>query len=214
MLDSRHDAPSSDEEWQSLLLANNFGQLVAVDASRSPIVVPLHFWFDGDSRVEGHLHRQNLLWAALRSDARACLSVIAAHVFIPGHWNAEEQEASDWGAPTSYYAAVQVSGPVEIIDDAEGLASLLTRQMKQMQPEGGYGAVETGDNPFGRMFPGIIGFRLSIQTVHTKFKFGGNRTHSHRFKVAELLRQRGELFDIDAREHLLRRTESVEGKGT
>lgn len=84
------------------------------------------------------------------------------------------------GGPTSYYAAVQAVGRAAIVADPAEPAALLTRQMGQMQPEGGHAPVAPGPTPFGRMLSGIRGLRLEIEEVRAKFKFGGNRTAAHR----------------------------------
>ncbi len=208
MLRTAVDDALSDHEWQELLLSHDFGQLIATGASGALVVTPSHFLFDGEHTVELHVHRANPILPALRVARTATLAVVAAHAYIPTQWNADDGQDPMWAAPTSYYAAVQVRGAVEIVDDFHTLADLLRRQMAHFQPEGGHSAIEAGPNPFGRMLVAIRGIRLHVEAVEAKFKFGGNRTREHRLRIAQRLAERGHPRDFEAREHLLRRTGS------
>jgi hypothetical protein len=143
--------------------------------------------------------------AAGGAPARAVFAVLDADVYIPTQWNAPARTDPQWSAPTSYYAAVQAVGRAAVVDDPAELAALLTRQMGQMQPEGGHAPVAPGPTPFGRMLAGIRGLRLEIEEVRAKFKFGGNRTAAHQGDVAARLAERDGPGDRAARAHLLRR---------
>jgi transcriptional regulator len=198
----RHDAPLSDEEWHLFLAEHDFGELIAPGAGRDlPIVVPAHFVYDGDKTVFLHLARPNPMWDALAERPRALLSVFGAYTYIPGHWNQDE-----YGVPTSYYAAVQLAGDVEVIDDPAAIAAILERQLAHFQPEGMHAPVEPGDNRYGELLDSIRGIRLAVTDVRAKFKFGANRTVQHRQAVAEKLAERGRPLDLEARANLMRRT--------
>lgn len=206
MLIGRHDQVLSDQEWRDLLSDLDFGQLVAAGRDRDkPVIVPVHFIFDGQETIELHLDRRNPVWDLLEEDPSAAFTVVDAHVFVPSVWNCESGREPEWSAPTSYYAAVQLFGPVEIVDAPEELALLLQRQMTRMQPEGGYAPIDPGDNPFGRMLPAIRGLRLRAREVRAKFKFGGNRSPHLAGEIADRLAARGTPGDQRARRHLLRR---------
>jgi transcriptional regulator len=198
----RHDAPLSDEEWHAFLAEHDFGELIAPGAGRDlPIVVPAHFVYDGDKTVFLHLARPNPIWDALAEHPRALLSVFGAYTYIPGHWNQDE-----YGVPTSYYAAVQLAGDVEVIDDPAAIAAILERQLAHFQPEGRHAPVEPGDNRYGELLDSIRGIRLAVTDVRAKFKFGANRTVQHRQVIAEKLAERGRPLDLEARANLMRRT--------
>jgi transcriptional regulator len=198
----RHDEPLSDEEWHAFLAEHDFGELIAPGAGRDmPIVVPTHFIYDGDKTVLLHLAKPNPVWEALAERPRAMLSVFGAYTYIPGHWNQDE-----YGVPTSYYAAVQLAGDAEVIDDPARIAAILERQLAHFQPEGKHAPVEPGDNRYGQLLGSIRGVRLSVTDVRAKFKFGANRTVEHREVVAEKLAERGRPLDLEARANVLRRT--------
>ena len=203
MLIHRHDAPLSDDEWRAFLKEHDFGELIAPGRDRDlPVVVPLHFVWDGGSEVLCHLARPNPIWSAFAERSRALLSVFGAYTFIPGHWNQD-----DYGVPTSYYAAVQLACDVEVVDDPGRVAAILETQLAHFQPEGGHAPVTPGENRYGKLLPSIRGIRLTVTDVRAKLKFGSNRTVEHRTVIAERLRERGGVLDLEARAHVLDRIE-------
>ncbi len=203
MLIHRHDAALSDAEWRAFLADHDFGELIAPGAGRDlPIVVPTHFIYDGDRTVLLHLAKPNPVWEALAERPRALLSVFGAYTYIPGHWNQDE-----YGVPTSYYAAVQLSCDAEVLDDPADVAAILERQLAHFQPEGKHAPVEPGDNRYGNLLGSIRGIRLAVTDVRAKFKFGANRTVEHRKAVAAKLAERGRPLDVEARENVMRRIE-------
>lgn len=197
----RHDAPLDDAEWRAFLAEHDFGELIAPGTRRDlPVVVPTHFVWDGANEIVLHLARANPVWAALGERPRALLSVFGAYTFIPGHWNQDE-----YGVPTSYYAAVQLSCDAQIVDDESQIAAILERQLGHFQPEGKHAAVVPGENRYGALLPSIRGIRLTVTDVRAKLKFGANRSVQHREAIAERLGERGRPLDLEARAHVLDR---------
>jgi transcriptional regulator len=135
------------------------------------------------------------------------MSVIGAYTYIPTDWNANQGQLVEYGVPTSYYAAVQLTGTCEMIEDHEELAALLGIQLAHFQPEGGHALVTAGETPYGAQLPSIRGVRMAITEVQAKFKFGGNKPIEHQRRIADHLQERGSLLDHEARRHQLRRIE-------
>lgn len=205
MLIRQHDAARTDDEWRSFLREHDFGQLILPGRGRDiPVIVPTHFVLDGPN-VLLHLARPNPAFDAITESPRAALAVIGAYTYIPSVWNAGEEGPPEWGVPTSYYASVQVSGEVEVLDAPADMASLLTKMLAHFEPDTAR-VVRPGANPDAKQFPAIRGIRLRIEDVKAKFKFGGNRPIEHRLHVAARLKERATPLDIEAREHLLRRS--------
>ncbi len=201
------DMTLGDDEWRTFLQENDFGQLIAAGVGRTvPVIVPTHFVYDGNATILLHLARPNPIWDALAENEIAVMAIVGAYTYIPTQWNANPGQAVEYGVPTSYYAAVQVSGPCRIVDDPSELAAILTMQVGHFQPQGGHAPIAADDSPYGRQLPGIRGIHLTITDVLAKFKFGGNKQVPHRLEIAEHLRQRDRPFDTAARHHLLRRT--------
>lgn len=199
------DAPITESEWRQWLTGHDFGQLVAPGRGRDlPVVVPTHFSYDGEDRIWLHLARPNPVWPALEEHPRALVTVIGDYVYVPSDWNAKPGSDPRDGVPTSYYASVQLSCDVRVVDDPAEKASILHRQLAQFQPATERSAVRAED----RLLPGIRGIELTITSVAAKFKYGGNRPVEHRHELAAHLAERNGPMDAAARAHLLRRIES------
>jgi transcriptional regulator len=200
------DAATSDDEWRAWLAYRDFGQLIAPGADRDlPVVVPTHFVFDGDSTVWLHLARPNPVWEPLAERPRALLTVIDDYVYVRSDWNTDPGEDVEYGVPTSYYASVQLSCDVRVIDDPVEKAEVLNRQLGHFEPGSGRTPVSSATEPDRRTLPGIRALELSVTAATAKFKYGGNKDESHRRQIAGRLADRDGRSDTAARAHLLRR---------
>jgi transcriptional regulator len=201
MLVHRWDAPTDDTEWATFLAAQGFGHLVASGRDRDvPIVVPTQFVVDHDE-VLIHLARPNPIWAAIDENRMVVLSVAGDWAYIPAAWKAIADEDPRYGIPTTYYGAVQVTGPAEIIDQPDAVADLLRRQLDHLEPD----SDRVDPLEHGSRLGQIRGLRLLPTEVRAKFKYGGNVDQDHRHAIADRLAERASPSDVAARVHLLRR---------
>jgi transcriptional regulator len=203
------DAPLDDDEWRGWLTRHDFGQLIAPGDGRDlPVVVPTHFLYDGATTVRLHLARPNPVWAALRERPRALLTVIDDYTYVPSDWQAAPGTPPELGIPTSYYATVQLSCDVEVLDDPVATAEVLRQQLAHFEPAGGYLPPDAAHEHYRRRLPAIRGLVLTVTGVRAKFKYGGNKEAEHRHELAEHLAERGGPADAAARDHLLRRLDA------
>jgi transcriptional regulator len=203
------DRAVTEQEWREVLLRFDFGQLIAPGAPgrEVPVVVPTHFLYDGDALIELHLARPNPVWQALAERPVALFTVIADYVYVPAAVNAAPGSDPALGVPTSYYATVQARADVEVVDDPDAQADLLTRQLAHFEPAGSVRQpVSVGVESDRRQLAGIRGMRLTIRDVKAKFKYGGNKDVAHRCLIGDALAERGGPMDAAARRRLLDRT--------
>lgn len=206
MMVRAHDAPMSDDEWRALLLANDFAQFIAPGLNRElPVVVPTPYTFDGARTILLHFAKKNPVWAALQEKPLAMLSLATDYAYVPRAWNTNAGKPVEYGVPTEYYAAVQVSGPVRIVDSPDEIAAVLRAQMAVFEPEGGHAPIEPGENGYGAQLRHIRAALLDVRDVRAKFKFGGNKTREHQDAISARLAARASGFDLAAREHQQRR---------
>jgi transcriptional regulator len=197
---------ATDDEWRAWLAeGREFGQLIAVDADSNPVVVPTPFHFDGDATVRLHLARPNPVWPALELRRRAVLTVVDDYAHVPGTWRPADGEPVANGVPTEYYASVQLSGDVELIDDPAGKAALLGVQLAAYGMAEQLSPVSPDQPPYHRMLPGIRGVVLHVREVRAKFKFDDKRTTAVQSAVAARLAERDQGHDRGARQQQLRR---------
>jgi transcriptional regulator len=200
------DAPLDDSEWRDWLLRHDFGQLIAPGAGRDlPIVVPTHFLYDGATTVRLHVAKPNPVWAALAERPRAVVTVVDDYTYVPSAWQAAPGTPAELGVPTSYYATVQLSCDVEVVDDPAAKAAILRDQLAHFEPAGGYLEPDAAHEHYRRRLPAIRGLVLTVTSVRAKFKYGGNKEPAHRELLADHLTERHGPADEAAREHLLRR---------
>lgn len=194
MLVRPHDAPVDDAQWRDFVVSQGFGHLAVSGDGSVPVIVPTQFVLLDDV-VLLHLAKANPVFAALEATPQAVLSVAGDWAYIPGAWKAIGDEDPAKGIPTTYYAAVQMIGRVDVIDDPDELAAILRTQLADVEPaDSGLADPDVHRSHF-RV---IRGLRLTIDEVRAKFKYGGNVDAEHRAAVADRLRQRGGPGDTAA----------------
>jgi transcriptional regulator len=202
------DATLGEAEWRPFVEANSFGHLVAAGRNRDvPVVVPTQFVLEGDT-VRLHLVRTNPLFDAVAENPRVLLSVAGDWAFIPSTWKAIGEEDPRLGIPTTYYAAVQLTGKATVHDERDDpgrVSAVLREQLHAVQPDVPV-ADPAVDHP--RKVLSILGISLAVEAVSAKFKYGGNVDEAHRLAVVERLRARNGPGDAAAAVHVLRRLEA------
>jgi transcriptional regulator len=199
------DAPADTAEVVEFLRAQGFGHLVVPGRRELPVVVATQFILDGDQAVPDvlvHLARPNPVWAALGENPTVLLSVAGDWAYIPSAWKAVADEDPALGIPTTYYAAAQLLGDAEVLDDDEAKLEVLRRQLAVLEPE----LAPADPSVHRRRLPGIRAIRIRVREVTGKFKYGGNVDAEHRRGVAEQLADRAGPGDAAALRHLHRRT--------
>jgi transcriptional regulator len=206
------DAVLDAIEWQEWLArTDRFGVLAVnnIDPGQAPVLVPTHFTVAGEAELLVHLARPNPVWSHLEAAAEIRLAVIGDYAYIPTYWRAKAGGPDEDGVPTSYYAAVQFVCRPTIVDDPEGKVKILTAQLGDFQPEGGYATVAVGEGPYGRMLRGIRGMRLAVLRVEAKFKYDDHNPVEHRERVIGNLEQRGHGLDAGTAAQQRRRLAAI-----
>lgn len=201
------DRPIDEAEWRGFVAANAFGHLVAAGRDRTvPVVVPTQFVLD-DGEVVLHLARPNPIWDAIAENPTVVLSVAGDWAYVPSEWKVTDDEDPRLGIPTTYYAAVQITGDAVVVDDTDEIAEVLRRQLGDLQPE-----MEVADpTEHGAPLRAIRGLRIPIDDVRAKFKYGANVDEAHRRAVQERLLARRGPGDAAAARHLERRLGPADG---
>jgi transcriptional regulator len=192
------DAPVDTAEVVAFARAQGFGHLVVPGKREVPVVVPTQFVLDDSDAdlpdVLLHLARPNPVWAALAESPTVLMSVAGDWAYVPTEWKAIGAEDPALGIPTTYYAAAQLLGDAEVIDDAEAKLDVLRRQLAVLEPD----SAHADPSVHLRRLPGIRAIRIRVREVAGKFKYGGNVDAAHRAAVAANLEA--------AAQHLRRRS--------
>lgn len=194
------DCDEDPDRWRAFLVDQGFGHFVAAGVGRAvPVVVPTQYVLT-ETEIVFHLIGSNPVFAALEENPSALLSVAGDWAFIPGAWKAIGDEDPARGIPTTYYAAVQVTGTCAIQSDAGEVAAVLETQLARLDPDGEY--VDPLEH--GAKLRAIRGIRMSIDDVRAKYKYGGNVDPTHRAAIGEHLAARNGPGDAAALGHLRR----------
>jgi transcriptional regulator len=205
------DASLNTAEWQEWLASTDrFGVLAVnnVDSAEAPVLVPTHFTVATDELLV-HLARPNPIWPHLEAATEVRLAVIGDYAYIPTYWRTKAGGPDEDGVPTSYYATVQFVCTPTIVDDPADKVDILTAQLGDFQPEGGYATVAVGEAPYGRMLSGIRGLRLAVKRVDAKFKYDDHNPIDHRQRVTANLEQRKHALDTGAATQQRRRLATI-----
>ncbi len=198
LLHSHDDGTDDPDRWRAFVTAQGFGQLVASGRDRDlPVVVPTQFLL-GEDAVRLHLAKANPVFECLEENQRCLLNVSGDWAYIPGRWKAVGDEDPTRGIPTTYYATVQLSCTVVVLDEPAEIAGVLARQLAALEPDGDY--IDPIDH--GAQLKAIRGLVLTIDEVRAKFKYGGNVDAAHRAKIAAELERRGGPGDAVAKAHM------------
>ena len=167
------------EQSLALMRAHPLATVISVDQHGSPFVshLPLVVQPDGDGLVcIGHLSRANLHWKLL-GGRQATAIFHGPDAYITPSWYVKNS------VPTWNYAVVHVLGMVTLIEDRAGIVRCL---------EALTATVEKGPDAWQFWIPeelrntlesAIVGFRLSVETVESKFKLSQNRSEADRAGV-------------------------------
>ena len=196
------------EEWQRVLAAADFGQLItAGHVDGFPVVVPTHFLYDGDSTVLLHLARPNPVWKALDADPHVVLALTGDYTYVEAEWNTEPGHRP--GVRRAHVvlhrraAALPRRGRRRPGREGRDPAPPSSTTSSRPTPSASHRRPDNESDR--RQLPGIRGLRLHLEGVRAKMKYGGNKTPEHRREIADHLAERDGPMDSAARDHLLRR---------
>lgn len=156
--------------------------------------LPLVIESDGQKLVLfGHLARANPHWRLL--DRRDVYVVInGPHSYITPTWYAEND------VPTWNYAVVHMKGVASLIEDRTGISDCLKKLASHLE--------KNRPNPWefwippdlagnGSLESAIVGFKISIESVKSKFKLSQNRSREDRAGVMHGLETQSDDMSLE-----------------
>jgi len=145
---------------------------------------------NGTRMLEGHLSRANPQWRHLEAGARALVIFSGPHAYISPTWYDHEN------VPTWNYMVVHAAGTPTLVADDAGLRDILVRLSRRYEPESSPPprfAVETMTPAYyQKEARGIVGFRITVETLQAKFKLSQNRHDRDHASIIGKLRERGD----------------------
>ena len=141
--------------------------------------IPL-FWYDDDPQhgcLYGHFSRKNSIYLnALEDTSWLIIFHDSGHYISPNWYPSKAQTHKE--VPTWNYQSVHVQSKIELIEDTDELKWILETMTAQQEV--------VSDNPWSledapaayidAMCRGIIGFKLTIDSIQAQFKLSQNKT--------------------------------------
>jgi transcriptional regulator len=193
----------------ALVARDPFATLVTV-VNGAPCVshVPVLYARDGERVVfRGHWARANPQWRDA-ADRDALLIVRGPHAYISPSWYADKESAAR--VPTWNYAVAHISGTLEVFDDTDALASIVSDlSVRHETAIGSDWRFERERDDLRVQLKGIVGFSLEATRIQLKYKLNQNHPAANVLGAAVALERQGNpsSHEIAAlmRSHLPRR---------
>jgi transcriptional regulator len=182
--------PRSQAEVNRLVQEHPFAVVVSAGpdeapvATHVPIILPAARAPDAPlvgATLHGHMGRANPHWQQFRDGRQVLLVFGTSHAYVT-------PQSYDPGptAPTLDYAAVHLTGPVELIEDAGATLDVVETTVARFES-----ARPTQWDPhssrelFERILPGVVAFRVHVETQQSMFKLSQEKTEAVRKRVRD-----------------------------
>lgn len=166
------------------------GYLGLINGQGDPRVIPLSFaGWNNAIFFHGALHGEK--FEILSQQPRVSLNAVLPYSIIPSYWRDAEKACKI----TQFFQSILVYGSCSIIDNSSEKISALNVLMEKYQPEGGYAPMTTEDILYTEVLDQTGIFRITIDSVSVKEKFGQHWSEDIRQMIIEQLQQRNNPQD-------------------
>jgi transcriptional regulator len=184
----------SDEEGIALMRGFPFALLLSLDEHKEPSLshLPLLTRVNpetGKVTLVGHMAKRNPQWRHFLAHPKAKAVFNGPHAYISPKWYVSGRDVPTWS-----YAACHVSGAVKLIEDFEGLVSLLKELSEFFEGSGedAWSFFLPDDLADPRVLTSaIVGFEIEVESIETKMKFSQTRSVEDQNGVIAGLRAAG-----------------------
>ena len=139
----------------------------------------------------GHMARANPQWKQFESgEVRVVFQ--GPHTYITPQWYPDPLNVPTWN-----YAVVHAAGTVKVIDDLDGIESILRKTVAEFERhEPTPWKYDLPDEFRSGLVRAIVGFEIQVSRLEGKFKLSQNRTEAERQGVLEGLKTRKDEMSL------------------
>jgi predicted FMN-binding regulatory protein PaiB len=181
---------ATTEEIVDLFASQRLARLVTIDGDGIPRI-GVHVFVHEGLELEVHMANDDPQLADIRRGSPVVLEADETLSAAPSHW----LDPHDATHADQFYRCASVWGRIELVNDAEAIASHLAGILERYQPEGRHVPV-THDHEFYR---GAIGFltvvRVRGTSTRSKFKLAQKTADESRSQIVRSLRERRAPLD-------------------
>lgn len=178
-------------EALAILEQAQVGQLGLVREDGWPRVAPVNFVFH-DERIYFHGAAEGEKYGILKKNPKAAFSADVPCSLIPSYWFSATRACP----ATQLFKSVHIRGIAEVVADAKEKAAALDLIMKKYQPEGKHDPIEPDSPTYRGHLEKTAVFRIRIEEMTVKGKFGQNLSADAREELARKLDARGLPLDL------------------
>lgn len=175
---------------KQFIVENNFGLLISTsDGDIYETFTP--FVFDTEeTHLIGHIARANDQWKSWATNSKIKVVFQGAHAYIsPSYY------ASEFNVPTWNYAAVSVSGSLEIVGNEEEILTCMDQIVAAHETGDDAWVLDRNDSRYTNLLSGIVMFKIKIQQTQAVSKMNQNKSTEDKSSVSKHLRATGCPFE-------------------
>lgn len=176
-------------QLDALVAANPFATLVTIrDGAPCVSHLPVLCARDGERvTIRGHWSRANHQW---RDAGDALLIVHGPDCYVSPSWYPDKE--AEARVPTWNYAVAHVTGILEILDDTDALASIVSElSVRHETAIGSDWRFDPARDDLRVQLKGIVGFQLQARRIELKFKLNQNHPLANQRSVIHALTAQG-----------------------
>lgn len=182
------DAPT--EQNIEFARERGFGTL-AVNGDDGPMLAHVPFLIAPDAQsLEMHLVRSNPIARALKTPAKAVVSVGGPDSYISPDWYEIDDQVPTWN-----YVSVHLRGTLELLEGEmlrAHLDALSAQNEARLAPKVPWKTDKMSPDSLARMMRMIVPCRMSIETVDGTWKLGQNKPNSARTSAAKFVKSQNQ----------------------
>ncbi len=174
---------------QNLLDEMDFGTL-SLCKDNVPYSVPLNFVYVDDA-IYFHGAKKGKKVDIFTSNNKASFCVAKEYSFIPSYFSVEDEKACP---ATQFFKSIIADGEIKIVENFDEKTKALQKLMEKMQKEGKYIPLDKKE-VYEKMIKSTLVYKLVINDISCKFKFGQNFSDERFTRVLEHLNHRDSKID-------------------
>lgn len=162
--------------------AHSFATLITtggsgMEASHLPVLFD-----EGANILRSHMARANQQWKQFNDGAEVVCIFHGPHAYISPSWYQDQHTVPTWN-----YAVAHVYGKPSLVGEAELNQIVLDTTAKFESAMPAPWKMPLSEQEIAGMLKAIVGFRIAITRVETKFKLGQNRSSEDQAKMVSNL---------------------------
>ena len=163
---------------------------LAICYDNKPYSLPINF-VRVDNGIYFHGSKKGKKIDILKYNPLASFSVVEAFSMIQSYFSSNDNLACP---ATQFFKSIMINGKITFVENYDEKVLALQKLMEKLQPEGKYKPLK--DNEYQKVINATAIFRLDIDEIRAKFKFGQHLNKDRFDMIIKHLEDRGNEVDL------------------